>query len=881
MTPEEHQRVGQIYCDVLDLEPSARQTFLDGACGDNDTLRREVESLLRAHDKAGDYFAAPAMEIAADLYAQQNSSSLIGHNLHHYQVLSLIGSGGMGEVYLAQDTRLGRKVALKLLPAVFTGDRDRLRRFEQEARSVSALNHPNILTIYEVSITSETKYIASEFIDGQTLRELMPGGRLGLSESLDLALQIAAALSAAHEAGVIHRDIKPENVMRRRDGIVKVLDFGLAKLTESQNSTESDSRSAALQKMTTEAGRVLGTPQYISPEQVRGQKADARSDIFCLGIVLYEMLSGQPPFEGVNAIEVMAAILNRDPAPLKQHDASTSDELQRIVSKALDKNREARYQTAGELIEDLRNLKEELAFTAKLETKAATTSTVKALPTTSSTSIVFGEIKRHKIAALIALLVLIAAAASFGFYWYAQNSGDTIDSIAVLPFANQNSAGEAEYLSDGLTESIINNLTQLPDLRVIARNSVFRYKGKETDPLKAGQELRVRAVVTGRVVQRGESLIVGVEVMDVQENKQLWGQQYNRKLADVFAVQEEIAKEISEKLRLRLTSTVRQQLAKHPTENLKAFQYYTQGRVYSNRRTREDLLAAVRYFEQAIKEDQNYALAYAGLADAYTNLGFRGYIAPDEGRRKAGDAAQKALALDTTLAETHAALGQFYTYFSPYNFSLGDGELRRAIELSPSSATSHAYLGVSLLRQGRFDEGLEISLKAHQLDPLSPAVAYSSPLAYYLKRDYRRALELLRNVHQLGPTFTAHTEIGIYIQNRLFDEALAELEKAKRERENDPILIHATGRVYAAQGKRAEAYQIIKELEGMSGASLSQAQWIAKIYADLGEKELALSWLERGLTAEAIASFFKDEPVWDPLRSDPRFSDLLRRMGLP
>lgn len=902
MTPEQYRRVGELYHAALELAPEARPGFLTAACSSQEELRREVEALLwaseQADGQADSFISAEVAGVAALMAKQQQNPSLapllIGHSVSHYRVLSLLGAGGMGEVYLAEDTRLGRKVALKLLPLAFTRDPERLRRFEQEARAVSALNHPNILTIYEVGLVGDTHFIATEFIDGQTLRERLRDGQFELGESLEIVIQIAAALSAAHEAGITHRDIKPENVMLRPDGYVKVLDFGLAKLTEQQNPQAVDAKEAQLQKVTTEVGRVLGTPQYMSPEQARGQKADARSDIFSFGVVWYELLTGCRPFDGVNVIEVMAAMLSREPAPLKQHVAALPDELQSIVSKMLRKDHEERYQTASDLLKDLKDLKEELAVTAQLgragrpERDAdatvpaivVTTAAGTATPTTSSAKIVFGEIKRHKLALLIALLVLITTVAGVGWYLQAQQTEVAIDSIAVLPFANQNSAEETEYLADGLTESIINNLAQLPNLRVIARNSVFRYKGKETDPLRAGQELRVRAVVTGRLLQRGESLLISAEMMDVQENKQLWGQQYNHKLADVFAVQGAMAKEISEKLRLKLTSLEMQQLAKRPTENLKAFQYYTQGRVNAQHRTRENLLVAVRYYERAIEEDHKYALAYAGLADAYTNLGFRGYIAPGEGRRRAGEAAHKALALDANLAEAHAALGQFYTYFSPYNFSLGDGELRRAIELSPGSAMTHLFLGVSLLRQGRFDEGLEIALKARLLDPLSSAVAYPLPLAYHLKRDHVRALELLRRAHELGATFTAHTEIGIYIQNRLFDEALAELEEAKLARKIDPILVYSTGRVYAAQGKRADAHRIIKELEAMSGASHSQAQWIAKIYADLGEKEQALAWLERGLAAEAIASFFKDEPVWDPIRGDARFTDLLRRMGV-
>jgi tetratricopeptide (TPR) repeat protein len=431
-----------------------------------------------------------------------------------------------------------------------------------------------------------------------------------------------------------------------------------------------------------------------------------------------------------------------------------------------------------------------------------------------------------------------------------------------------------------LTESIINNLAQLPNLRVIARSSVFRYKGKETDPLSAGQELRVRAVVTGRLLQRGESLVINAEMVDVQENKQLWGQQYNRNLTDLLTVQGEIAREISEKLRAKLSGAERQQLARRPTENFKAFQYYTQGRAYSHRRTREDLLAAIRHYEQAIAEDPHYALAFAGLANVYSSLGAYGYLAPSEGRRRGEDAARQALALDENLAEAHMVLGQIHVNFTPYSFSLGDRELRHAIELSPSLALAHWYLGLSLVFQSRLDEAQEELLKAREFDPLSPVIARSLAIPYYFRRDNVRALELLRQANELGPPFGTTFEIGVYIQNKLFDETLAELEQAKRERKDDPILIYGTGMIYAARGQRAEALQIIKELEKMSGASLSQAHWIAKIYATLNEREMALTWLERGLAAGAIGSFYKDEPVWDPIRGDTRFADLMRRMGV-
>jgi adenylate cyclase len=484
-------------------------------------------------------------------------------------------------------------------------------------------------------------------------------------------------------------------------------------------------------------------------------------------------------------------------------------------------------------------------------------------------------------------VVVIAGAISVGIFFLGrytsskQSAELLAKSIAVLPFDNQNRDPDTDYLSDGIPESIINSLSELPNLKVMSRNSVFHYKGKDMDAQAVAKELKMQAVLTGRMTQRGDGLSISVELINAQDNSEIWGQQYNRKLADVFAVQEEIAKEISEKLRLKLTGAERQQLAKRPTENIKAFQYYMQGRAYTQRRTREDLLEAVRYDEKALEEDRNYALAYAGLADAYGSLGVYGYIAPIEGRRKEEEAARKALTLDENLAEAHVALGHAYTQFAPSNFSLGDRELRHAIELSPSLALAHNYLGLSLVRQGRLDESLEEYLKSRELDPLSSVIARSQALPYYFKRDYARALELLRQANELGPAFSTTFEIGIYIQNRLFNETLAELEKAKGERKNDSILIYDTGMVYAAQGKRAEALQVIKELEEMSGASLSQAHWIAKIYAALNEKEQALSWLERALATGAIGVFYKDEPVWDPIRSDPRFEALVEKMFGP
>jgi eukaryotic-like serine/threonine-protein kinase len=881
MQLERWKQIEALFQAAVVLAASERVAYLTQACQGDETLRREVEALLAADQGATEDTLAMPGQIAAEMFAKEQYLQT-GQFINHYRIVSPLGAGGMGVVYLAEDTRLKRKVALKVLPAQFMQQSERIRRFEQEAQAASALNHPNILTIYEIGTVGATHFITTEFIEGQTLRARLQDNDDPLSTKLNLALQIASALVAAHEAGIIHRDIKPENVMVRPDGLVKVLDFGLAKLTEQH------AKDPTAPHLTTDSGMVMGTASYMSPEQARGEKVDARTDIFSFGIMLYEMIAGRMPFAGSTVYETIAAILSQEPPPLSE----APNELQDIVTKALQKERTQRYQTIKEMQTELENLRDKVKLEAKLRSgpkviaptihsPVEDTQQINAQATHSSGAIILGEIKRHKRAVYVFLLVLVAAATGLGLYWRTQLTEAPIDSIAVLPFANQNNDPQTEYLADGIPESLINSLSQLPHLKVMSRNSAFRFKEREADAQEVGRKLGVRAVLTGRIAQRGDNLIISLDLVDARDNRQIWGQQYNRRLADVFAVQEEIAHAISEKLRLKLTGNEQQQLIKRPTENLKAYQHYLQGLSYAHRRTREDLLTAIRYYDKAIEEDRNYALAYVGLAEAYGVLGARGYILPGEGRRKMEEAAHKAITLDNNLAEAHAALGQTYFQFAPYNLPLAERESRHAIELSPNSALGHQNLSYSLVRQGRLDECLEAMLKARELDPLSSTVARSIAIIHYFKRDDRQALEFLRQANELGPAFSSLSEVGIYIQNRLFDEALTELERAKRERKNDPILIFSTGMVYAAQGKRAEALQIIKELEELSGASLSQAQWIARIYAALNEKELALTWLERGLAADAIGTLLKADPVWDALRNDPRFGDLLQRMGIP
>ena len=770
-----------------------------------------------------------------------------------------LGRGGMGVTYLARDKVLRRRVALKVIdtPTVSThrDSQTARERFLREARAAAALRHPNVAAVYQFGAAPDGSrcFYAMELVEGETLEtRVRRHGPLNPKVVVEIATQIAHALTAAAAQGLIHRDLKPGNIMLKTGdpGVteveVKIIDFGLAKAVAD-----------AAGEMDITHGEFVGTPNFASPEQFESSPVDVRSDIYSLGVTLWFALTGKTPFTGRNLEEIRGAQKLAE-LPTEQLKAAHVPPPLRSLLKSM-----LALEPAGRPgVHDL---------ASRLRGCSGQANNV-----------------RHKRFAIASIVILILGASAFLIFHSLRKHPAAIESVsnpavleksvAVLPFDNQNRDPNIDYLSDGITESIIHSLSQLSQLKVMARSTVFQYKGKDVDPRKVGHDLGVGAVVMGRLLQQGDKLTIQTELVNVSDGTELWGQQYNRKVADVFAVQEEIAKEISENLRLKLSGAERQQLAKRPTENLKAFQYYMQGLLFAQRRTREDLLTAISYYDRAIEEDRNYALAYAGFADAYANLGAYGYIAPIDGTRKTEKAAREAVALDENLAEAHAALALAHIAFAPSNFQLGDRELRRAIELSPSLALAHSYLGFSLVRQGRLDESLQEMLKARELDPLSPIIARQAAMPYHLKRDYPKALELLRQANELGPPFTTTWEIGVYIQNKLFNETLAELEKAKRARKGDPILIYDTGMIYAAQGKRAEALQIVKDLEGISDASLSQAHLIAKIYATLNEKEMALSWLERGLATGAIGPFYKDEPVWDSIRGDRRFEALVQKI---
>jgi serine/threonine-protein kinase len=832
-----------------------------------------------------------------------------GTKLGRYEIRSPIGAGGMGEVYLAIDTELDRTVAIKILPEALAADEQRLQRFIQEAKAASALNHPHILTIYEIGTIGASRFIATEFIDGETLRKPIDAG-IKLVEILEIGIQAGSALAAAHAAGIIHRDIKPENIMVRRDGYIKVLDFGLAKLTGPEGSI-ADAEAPTRAMVNTGAGTVMGTANYMSPEQAKGVSVDARTDLWSLGAVLYEMITGHVPFAGDTPTETISLILQKEPAPLTRFAHDVPAELERIVTKALTKDREERYQTAKDLLIDLRNLRRKLEVDAEIDrtvppefrgaTKStgsgqstpatasgagAATAAAGTAPARSSAEYMVSGIKQHKIAAaVVAGLVLMAAVAGVigvGTYLRAGATEAAIESIAVLPLVNQNHDPDSEYLSDGLTESIINSLTQLPNLKVIPSSSVFRYKGKEVDPLVAGKEMGVRAILTGRIMQRGDNLTISTALIDVRDNKQLWGEQYNEKVSELLAVQREIAKQITSNLRLKLSGEVQTRAAKHYTDNPEAYESYLKGRFYWNKRTGEGLKKSFEYFNQAIEKDPNYALAYAGLSEAYGLLPMYAAVSPRDSFPQAKAAAQKALAIDDSLAEAHVGLANVLTSYE-WNFAEAERELRRAIELNPNYATAHQWLSDGpLAATGRFDEALAEMKRAQELDPLSLIISAEIGATYRFARQYDRAIEQLRKTIEMDQNFYfAHWNLGeAYVMKGSFGEALTEYQIAMRM-SDDPHILGLIGHAYAVSGRPDEALKTIAQMKEISKQRYVAAFAFAQIYAGLGDKDQAFQWLERSYQDRSPdLAYFRIDPLLDCLRSDPRFDDFGRRTGL-
>ncbi|HEX6717049.1 MAG TPA: protein kinase [Pyrinomonadaceae bacterium] len=846
MTPERWQQIKVLLESALERDPSERESFLDQACAGDLALRTEVEALLDSHARSGDFIESPAYTVLAGSLTQ--TDLIPGQTIGPYEIIRRLGGGGMGDIYLAEDTRLGRKVALKALPSHFTQDLERVRRFQLEAKAASALSHPNIITIFEIGQIDHLHYIAFEFIEGQTLRQRMMLTQLTIAESLQVASSVAAALFAAHEAGIVHRDIKPENIMMRADGVVKVLDFGLAKLTEWKPIV-----SEASTLFQTEQGMVMGTAPYMSPEQARGLGVDPRTDIWSLGVVLYEMVAGRQPFEGPTHSDVLVSILGREPVPLPRYRPEVPTELEWIIKKALRKDRDERYQTARELVADLKNLSQRLEFEEELE---------RSLDTSEPRYAVFSDRQSQS-----------------------KQSRTAIDSLAILPFQHNDPDPGAEYFSDGITESMINALSRLPGLRVMAWSTVSQYKGRQVDPRRAGRELGVRAVLTGRMMQSTDRLVIKVELVDVFDGSQLWADKYICKPSDVLDIETEIASEISAKLLPRLTNEEKEQLAKRPTENVDAYHSYLKGRYCWNKRNDEEVRKAIEYFKKAIDADPTYALAYVGLADSYLVLGGFGIatLAPKDAFPKAREAVERALEIDDTLAEAHASLAYCLANYD-WNWTAAEREFKRALELKPGCSIAHHWYGfLYLASMGRLDDAIAQMHDALELDPLSLPVGSNIAFLLYLARRNDEALVRFQRHLEMDRSFVyTNWQMGLaYEQCGRYDEAIAAFQKAIAISGTSTLPRVLLARTYALSGRKSEALALLDELNELSTQYYVSPYRVAAVYAALRDRDRAFKWLDYAYEGrDGWLIWLAVDPVVDDLRSDERFTDLVSKVGL-
>jgi serine/threonine protein kinase/tetratricopeptide (TPR) repeat protein len=784
-----------------------------------------------------------------------------GSTLSHYRILSALGAGGMGEVYRAEDSKLERVVALKVLPERFASDEDRLRRFIREAKTASGINHPNVAHIYEIGEENNCHFIAMELVEGITLDAKIKEGALKTTELLDTATQIADALQAAHARGVIHRDLKPANIMINANKQVKVLDFGLAK-TSTEGSLEQGTQMATVSH--TEPGLVLGTVPHMSPEQALGRSVDARSDLFSLGSILYELCAGRRPFSGNTSGEMIGQITHAQPAPLSRFSYDVPAEFERIVRKCLEKDPEDRYQTAKELLIDLRNLRRDTI-------SGATASGIQP------------QVVQYRpgktLLAIAALAVLLTAG---GFFYWKYHSRPTIRSIAVLPFVNRSNNQNLEYLSDGITDSTINDLSQVNELRVIARPTVFTYKGKAIDPQKVGRDLNVDGIVTGSITENSGNIVVQADLINVAEGAQIWGGQFSGGASDILRLQNEVSKQVSENLRLRLTGKERQQISKQYTENSDAYRFYLKGRFFWNKISVEGAEKSIQYFQQAIEQDPGYALAYSGLSDAYVLLAMYGSTANDPcSTCKA--AALKAVELDPQLESAHASLGTYYM-FCAQQWKDAEREFLLA-STNPNFAYAHWIFSYYYGATGNTEEAVKKNLYARSLDPLSVPIAADTGFVYYLNRDFQRADIEERKALEMDPNFEAAYGYHLYILYELkeYQKAIEAAEKAIAISNRSPYELAGLGYILGRMGEKAQAQEILSELKKRSETSYISPYLFGLISIGLDQKDDAFRLIRQACeehTGDWGLFFLKSDPVMDPIRSDPRFADLLKCMNL-